>query len=183
MVYKLVPVSQLGHARGLFVYAFGIFVVVVLAAALRTTAVVVLALTILVLTFFSLGAGPYGATTLVHGGGYFGLAAAACALYLALAELCEFSDHRAVLPVWALVNPPLGPTQTPNGGRALTDTARLLPRQARSHLALAGPFPRCRSPRQRDLTSAPVSWPPRCMTPFCWLDCRLSFAVEADLRM
>ena len=101
--YKLVPVAQLGEARGLFLYAFGIFVVVMLAASLRTNAVVVLALSILVLTFFFLGAGLYGAhTTLVHWGGYFGLAAAACAFYLALAELCEFSYHRAVLPVWSL---------------------------------------------------------------------------------
>jgi uncharacterized protein len=100
---KLVPPAQAGHATGLFLYAFGIFVVVMLAASLRTNAVVVLALAILVLTFFFLGAGQYGAhTNLVHWGGYFGLAAAACAFYLALAELCEFSYHRAVLPVWPL---------------------------------------------------------------------------------
>ena len=100
---KEVPPAQLGHAQGLFIYAFGIFVVVMLAASLRTNAVVVLALTILVFTFFFLGAGFYGAhTTLIHWGGYFGLAAAACAFYLALAELCEFSYHRAVVPVWPL---------------------------------------------------------------------------------
>ena len=100
---KDVPALQVGHALGLFIYAFGIFVVVMLAASLRTNAVVVLALAILVLTFFCLGAGNYGAnTTLIHWGGYFGLAAAACAFYLALAELCEFSYGRAVLPVWPL---------------------------------------------------------------------------------
>ena len=100
---KSVPPLQVGHALGLFIYAFGIFVVVMLAASLRTNAVVVLALAILVLTFFCLGAGNYGAhTTLIHWGGYFGLAAAACAFYLALAELCEFSYGRAVLPVWSL---------------------------------------------------------------------------------
>ena len=93
----------MGHALGLFIYAFGIFVVVMLAASLRTNVVVVLALAILVLTFFFLGAGNYGAhTTLIHWGGYFGLAAAACAFYLALAELCESSYGRAVLPVWSL---------------------------------------------------------------------------------
>jgi len=100
---KSVPLLQVGHALGLFIYAFGIFVVVMLAASLRTNAVVVLALAILVFTFFFLGAGNYGAhTTLIHWGGYFGLAAAACAFYLALAELCEFSYDRAVLPVWPL---------------------------------------------------------------------------------
>ena len=100
---EAVPVTQLGHAVGLFIYAFGIFVVVMLAASFRTNAVVVLALAILVGVFFLLGAGNYGAhTTLIHWGGYLGLAAAACAFYLALAELCEFSYGRPVLPVWSL---------------------------------------------------------------------------------
>ena len=100
---KEVPPSQLGHAQGLLLYAFGIFVVVMLAASLRTNVVVVLALAILVAVFLFLGAGEYGAhTTLIHWGGYTGLAAAACAFYLALAELCESSYGRAVLPVWPL---------------------------------------------------------------------------------
>ena len=100
---KDVPALQVGHALGLFLYAFGIFVVVMLAASLRTNAIVVLALGILVATFFLLGAGYYGAhITMLHWGGYCGLAAAACAFYLALAELCEFSYGRAVLPVWSL---------------------------------------------------------------------------------
>jgi uncharacterized protein len=100
---KDVPVSQVEHAQGLFIYAFGIFVVPMLAVSLRTNGVVVLALAILVSTFFFLGAGNYGAhTTLIHSGGDTGLAAAACAFYLALAELCESSYGRAVLPVWPL---------------------------------------------------------------------------------
>ena len=100
---KDVPASQVGHAQGLLIYAFGIFVVLMLAVSLRTNAVVVLALAILVLTFLFLGAGFYGAnSTLIHWGGYTGLAAAACAFYLALAELCESSYGRAVLPIWPL---------------------------------------------------------------------------------
>lgn len=100
---KDVPASQVGHALGLFLYAFGIFIVIMLAVSLRTNAIVVLALSILVFTIFSLAAGNYGAdTTLIHWGGYTGLAAAACAFYLALAELCESSYGRAVLPVWPL---------------------------------------------------------------------------------
>ncbi|HUO71494.1 MAG TPA: acetate uptake transporter [Solirubrobacteraceae bacterium] len=100
---KDVPVAQVGHALGLFLYAFGIFVVVMLAASFRTNVVVVLALTILVFAFFFLGAGNYGGhTTLIHWGGYTGLAAAACAFYLALAELCEFSYGKTVLTVWPL---------------------------------------------------------------------------------
>lgn len=100
---KEVPPLQVGHALGLFLYAFGIFVVVMFATSLRTNAVVVLALALLVFTFFLLDAGEYGAhTTLTHWGGYFGLAAAACAFYVALAELCEVSYGRAVVPVWPL---------------------------------------------------------------------------------
>ncbi len=100
---KDVPLLQVGHALGLFIYAFGIFVVVMLAASLRTNVIVVVALGLLVGTFFCLGAGNYGAhTTLIHWGGYLGLAAAACAFYLALAELCEFSYGRSMLPVWPL---------------------------------------------------------------------------------
>ena len=100
---KDVPAAQVGHALGLFLYAFGIFVVVMLAASLRTNAVVVLALAILIAVFFLLAAGNYGAhTTLIHWGGYTGLAAAACAFYLALAELCESAYGRAVFPIWSL---------------------------------------------------------------------------------
>ena len=44
----------------------------------------------LVFTFFFLGAGNYGGdSALLHWGGYTGLAAAACAFYLAFAELCS----------------------------------------------------------------------------------------------
>ena len=64
---KAVPLTQLGHAVGLFIRAFGIFVVVMLAASFRTNVVVVRALTILAAAFFLLGAGNYGAhTTLIH---------------------------------------------------------------------------------------------------------------------
>jgi len=100
---KDIPALQVGHALGLFIYAFGIFVVVMLAASLRTNVIVVVALGLLVGTFFCLGAGNYGAhLTLIHWGGYLGLAAAACAFYLALAELCEFTYGRGILPVWPL---------------------------------------------------------------------------------
>ena len=58
---KAVPVTQSGHAVGLFIYAFGIFVVVMLAASFRTNVVVVLALAILVGVFFLARAGNHGA--------------------------------------------------------------------------------------------------------------------------
>ncbi len=100
---KAVPPLQVGHAFGLMLYAFGIFLVVMMAASFRTNVVVVLILGIITVTVFLLGAGNYGAhTTMIHWGGYFGLAGAACIFYLALAELCEVTYGRAVFPVWPL---------------------------------------------------------------------------------
>ena len=100
---KDIPAAQVGHALGLFLYAFGLFTAWILAASFRTNAVVVVALTGLAATFFILGAGNYGASTgLVHAGGYLGLVVAALAAYLSCAELCEAAYKREVLPVWPL---------------------------------------------------------------------------------
>lgn len=52
--------------------------------------VVTVALFVLMVTFFALGAVNYGASTgLVHLGGYLGVVTAAPAGYLACAEVCE----------------------------------------------------------------------------------------------
>ena len=100
---KSVPPAQVGHALGLFLYAFGIFLAVMFAASFRTNVVVVVTLALIGIAVFLLGAGNYGANaTLIHWGGYLGLAASACIFYAALAELCEISYERAVLPVWPL---------------------------------------------------------------------------------
>jgi uncharacterized protein len=100
---KAVPTTQVGHTVGLFLYAFGIFTVVIWIASFRTNAIVVLALTLLVPAFFLLAAGNYGAhPTWIHWGGYLGLAAAGCAFYLAVSELCEAVYERAIFPVGSL---------------------------------------------------------------------------------
>jgi uncharacterized protein len=100
---KAVPALQVGQAMGLFLYGFGIFLVVMLAASFRTNILVVATLALITLAVFFLAAGNYGAhTTLIHWGGYVGLAATACIFYMALAELCEISYGRIVLPVWSL---------------------------------------------------------------------------------
>ena len=100
---KEVPPLHAGQAIGLFLYAFGIFLVVMLAASFRTNVVVVATLTLITVAVFLLGAGNYGAhATLIHWGGYVGLVATACIFYMALAELCEISYDRVVLPVWSL---------------------------------------------------------------------------------
>ena len=100
---KAVPATQVGHALGLFLYAFGLFTFMMWIASFRTNAVVVTALFTLLVTFILLGAGNYGAhTTLIHWGGYLGLLTAALAGYLACAEVCEASYGREVLPLWPL---------------------------------------------------------------------------------
>jgi succinate-acetate transporter protein len=100
---KEVPVTQVGHALGLFLYAFGIFTVVMLAASLRTSVAVVTTLLLLGVTFFVLGAGNYSASSgLIKTGGWIGLVVAAGAFYLALAEVCEASYGRMILPLGSL---------------------------------------------------------------------------------
>jgi succinate-acetate transporter protein len=106
---KDVPAAQVGHALGLFLIAFGIFTVWILAASFRTNLVVVAALADLAATFFVLGAGNYGGggviTTTVKAGGYLGLIVAFLAAYLSCAEVCEATYGRLVLPVWPLARP------------------------------------------------------------------------------
>ncbi len=100
---KEVPVAQAGHALGLLLYGFTPLVLVLWLSSFRTSRVVVVALGTVLVTFLLLAAGNYGGhTTLIHLGGYTGILAAALAFYLALAELCEFSYGRTVLPVWPL---------------------------------------------------------------------------------
>jgi succinate-acetate transporter protein len=100
---KDIPLAQVGHAVGLFLYAFAIFTFVMWVASFRTSVVTVIALFVLLLTFLLLAAGNYGADTdLIHWGGYLGIVTAALAGYLACAEVCEASYGRSVLPVWPL---------------------------------------------------------------------------------
>jgi uncharacterized protein len=92
-----------GRTRaGVVLYGFGIFIVIMFVTSLRTNLIVLLALAIPVFASFFLAAGNYGGhTTLIHWGGCTGLAAAACAFYLALAELgSPRTAGRAAFPIW-----------------------------------------------------------------------------------
>ena len=76
----VIPLTQRGHALGLFLYAFGIFTFVMWVASFRTSVVTNVALFVLMLTFFLLAIGNYGHhVTVVHWGGYMGLITAALA--------------------------------------------------------------------------------------------------------
>lgn len=99
----LATVALRGQALGLFLYAFGIFTVWILIAAFRTNVMVVAALAGLAATLFVLGAGNYNGNGLtVEIGGYMGLVVAALAAYIGLAELCEVTYKRTVLPLFPL---------------------------------------------------------------------------------
>ena len=110
---KAVPATQVGHALGLFLYAFGIFTVIMVAASFRSSIASVVTLFLLAVTFFVLGVGNYTATVpipaasgTIRAGGWIGLAVAAGAFYLALAEVCEATYGRAILPVGLLSKTP-----------------------------------------------------------------------------
>ena len=102
---KSIPPAQVGHALGLFLYAFGIAAFMLFVASFRTNAVVVASIGVLTIALFVLGAGNYslglGQATngLIKFGGWLGLAAALGAFYLALGEVCEFTYGRVILPV------------------------------------------------------------------------------------
>jgi uncharacterized protein len=97
---KDIPATQVGHALGLFVFAFGIFIVWMFAASFRTNVVVVAALADLVVAFAVLGSGLYGGNAgLVKAGGWLGLVAAALAAYLSFAEMCEATYGREIFPI------------------------------------------------------------------------------------
>jgi len=104
---KSIPAADVGHALGIFLFAFAIPTLMLLVASFRTNVVVVTALTALFVTLVVLGAGNYqnhAATpnALMKIGGWLGLLAAVLAVYLACAEVCEFTYGRAVLPLGPL---------------------------------------------------------------------------------
>jgi len=100
---KLVPLLQVGHAVGLFLYGFGIFATIMFLASFRTNVIVVVALAALAATLFLLGAGYYTATSgAIKAGGWLGIALAGLAFYVCLAELFEASYGRSILPLFSL---------------------------------------------------------------------------------
>jgi uncharacterized protein len=74
-----------------------------LVASFRTNVVVVTALVVLLATFVVLGAGQYETHAVTDGliktAGWLGLLAAALAICLACAEVCDFTYGRTVLPI------------------------------------------------------------------------------------
>lgn len=98
-----IPAADVGHAVGLYLWAWAIFTTYMFVASLRTTGAVAMVFFLLAITFILLGAGRSGAhDNLVKWGGYVGLATAAVAWYASFAVVTNSTFGRTVLPVMPL---------------------------------------------------------------------------------
>ncbi len=100
---KLIPPEAVGHAVGLYLWAWAIFTTYMFVASLRTTAAVATVFFLLSVTFILLGIGNSGGhETIVHWGGYLGLATAVAAWYTSFALVVNSTFGRTVAPVGPL---------------------------------------------------------------------------------
>lgn len=102
---KLVPANVLGHALGLYLWAWAGFTFMLFVAALRTNAAVAITVLLLVATEVVLALGYDGnSLSTLKVGGYVGMATAAAAWYVMWGIVLEFTWGREVLPVFPLVH-------------------------------------------------------------------------------
>jgi succinate-acetate transporter protein len=95
-----IPAADVGHAAGLYLWAWAIFTTYMFVASLRTTAAIALVFVLLAITFVLLAIGASGAhETVTHWGGYLGIATAAAAWYASFAVVTNSTFGRSVLPV------------------------------------------------------------------------------------
>jgi uncharacterized protein len=109
--------GNVGHAVGLYLWAWAIFTAYMTVAALRVSAAVLLVFVLLTATFVLLAIGAVGAhTTVTHWGGYVGIATAAAAWYASFAAVVNSTFARTVLPVI--------PLNVGRGGGAAVESGR-----------------------------------------------------------
>jgi succinate-acetate transporter protein len=95
--------GNVGHALGVYLWAWAIFTAYMTVAALRVSGAVLLVFVLLTATFVLLAIGATGPhTTVTHWGGYIGLATAAAAWYASFAVVTNSTFGRTVLPVMPL---------------------------------------------------------------------------------
>jgi succinate-acetate transporter protein len=98
-----VPAAERGNAMALYFIAWTIFSVLLWVASTRTTAVTSVMLAALSVSLLLLGIGDAGShTEIIKVGGWFGLAAAAAALYGAFAGAVNGTYARTLLPLLPL---------------------------------------------------------------------------------
>jgi succinate-acetate transporter protein len=100
---KAIPVAHLSSAVAVYLYAWAIFTTYMFVASLRTTGAVALVFALLAITFFLLAIGNAGTnTSVVHAGGWVGLATALAAWYASFAVVLNTTFGRVVLPTMPL---------------------------------------------------------------------------------
>jgi hypothetical protein len=92
--------GNVGHALGVYLWAWAIFTAYMTVAALRVSGAVLLVFVLLTATFILLAIGAVGPhETVTHWGGYVGLATAVAAWYASFAAVVNATFARTVLPV------------------------------------------------------------------------------------
>ena len=95
--------GNVGHAVGVYLWAWAIFTAYMTIAALRVSGAVLLVFVLLTITFILLAIGASGAhESVTHWGGYLGLATAAAAWYASAAAVTNSTFGRTVMPVYPL---------------------------------------------------------------------------------
>ena len=92
--------GNVGHAVGLYLWAWAIFTAYMTVAALRVNVAVLTVFVLLTITFVLLAIGAVGAhENVTHWGGYLGLATAVAAWYASFAAVVNSTFGKVVLPV------------------------------------------------------------------------------------
>src|SRR3954465_2325644 len=95
-----VPAANLGDALGLYLIGWGVFTAYMFIPSLRVSAAVALVFALLAPTFIVLGIGNSADnSTIIHIGGYLGIATAIAAWYASFASVTNKTFGRVVLPV------------------------------------------------------------------------------------
>jgi succinate-acetate transporter protein len=93
--------GDVGNALGLYLWAWGIFTVLMFFCSFAGSRAVSAVIFALAVTFILLGIGQSGASqNMIHAGGFAGLVTAALALYTATAEVMHAQYGRWILPVF-----------------------------------------------------------------------------------
>ena len=95
--------ANVGHALGLYLWAWAIFTAYMTIAALRVSGAVLLVFVLLTITFVLLAIGNDGGhASVVHWGGYFGVATAIAAWYASFAAVINSTFGKTVAPLFPL---------------------------------------------------------------------------------
>jgi succinate-acetate transporter protein len=98
-----IPTTNLGKAVGLYLIAWGIFTAYMWVASLRVSVAVSLVFLLLTATYIVLGIGnANGTESIIHAGGWIGIATAIAAWYASFAGVTNKTFGRIVLPVRSL---------------------------------------------------------------------------------